>query len=112
MAARAWLILAAMALARIAFGYQYQTVASLAPGLIAAYGLDYTAIGTLIGLFVAPGIVLALPLGMLGRRFGDRLVVGAGLALMTAGPLLGAMWGGPAGIGAGRLLAGAVRGGG
>lgn len=107
MGARPWLILASMALARIAFGYQYQTVASLAPGLIAAYGLDYTRIGTLIGLFVAPGIVLALPLGMLGRRFGDRLMVGAGLALMTAGPLLGAAWGGPAGIGAGRLLAGA-----
>jgi MFS family permease len=107
MGARPWLILAAMVLARIAFGYQYQTVASLAPELIAAYGLDYTSIGTLIGVFVAPGIVLALPLGLLGRRYGDRLIVGGGLALMTAGPLLGAVWADPVGIGAGRLLAGA-----
>lgn len=107
MGLRPWLILAAMVLARIAFGYQYQTVASLAPQLIAAYGLDYTSIGTLIGVFVAPGIVLALPLGLLGRRYGDRLIVGGGLALMTAGPLLGAVWADPAGIGAGRLLAGA-----
>ncbi len=106
MGPRAWLILAAMALARIAFGYQYQTVPTLAPELIAAYGLDYTTIGTLIGVFVAPGIVLALPLGLLGRRFGDRLIVGGGLALMTAGPVISALWGGPFGIGVGRAIAG------
>ena len=106
MGPRAWLILAAMALARIAFGYQYQTVPTLAPELIAAYGLDYTTIGTLIGVFVAPGIVLALPLGLLGRRFGDRLIVGGGLALMTAGPVISAFWHDPLGIGVGRVIAG------
>ena len=36
MALRPWLILAALALARIGFGYQFQTVASLGPEPIPA----------------------------------------------------------------------------
>ena len=107
MRARPWLILAAMALARIAFGYQYQTIASLAPQLIDAYGLNYAQFGALIGAFVAPGILLALPLGLLGRRLGEGIVVGGGLALMTAGPLLSSAVASASGIGLGRMLAGA-----
>ncbi len=107
MGARAWLILASLSLARITFGYQYQTVASLAPQLIERYGLDYTGLGTLIGVFVAPGILLALPLGLLGRRLGEGVVVGAGLALLAAGPLVSAYAGTAQGVGAGRVVAGA-----
>ncbi len=106
MGGRAWSILIAIALARVAFGYQYQTVASLAPDLIAAYRLDYTALGSLIGVFVAPGIALALPLGLLGRRYGDGLIVGTGLTLMTLGPAVSALYGGPSGIAVGRVIAG------
>ena len=31
---RPWIILTAMALGRVAFGYQFQTVATLTPGLV------------------------------------------------------------------------------
>ena len=34
---RAWVILAALVLARIGFGYQFQTVASLGPELMAHF---------------------------------------------------------------------------
>ncbi|HET6195136.1 MAG TPA: MFS transporter [Acetobacteraceae bacterium] len=101
------LILAAVALARIGFGYQYQTVATLGPDLMRLFGFDYATLGTLIGAFMLLGGFLALPSGLLARRFGDRLVLGAGLAVMTAGPLLSALAAGPVGIGAGRALAGA-----
>ena len=40
MGARPWLILAAVVLARIGFGYQYQTVATLGPGLMRQFTLD------------------------------------------------------------------------
>ena len=86
MGARPWLILAAVALARIGFGYQYQTVATLGPDLMRLFRLDYATLGTLIGSFMLLGGFLALPLGLLARRFGDRLVLGAGLALMVLGP--------------------------
>src|SRR5580704_17856587 len=81
--ARPWLILAAVALARIGFGYQYQTVASLGPELVRLFDLDYATLGTLIGAYMLFGGFLALPLGLLGRRFGDRLILGGGLSLMV-----------------------------
>jgi len=52
------------------------------------------------------GVFVALPLGLLGRRFGDRLVLGMGLALMTAGACFSAWADGPAGIALGRTVAG------
>lgn len=105
-AARRWTFVAAIALARVAFGYQFQSLASLAPELLDRFGLGYASLGGLIGLYMAPGVLVALPGGLLGRRYGERLVVGVGLLLMTAGSLLAAEAGGPQGIGAGRALAG------
>ncbi len=42
----------------------------------------------LIGLHLAPGIVFVYPGGAIGRRFGDRRVVGVGMVMMVAGGLL------------------------
>src|ERR1700722_5068373 len=106
MGARPWLILAALALGRIGFGYQFQTVATLGPDLVRLFHLDYTTLGALIGAFMLLGSFAAIPLGLLGRRFGDRLVLGRGLGLMVLGPLVSAAAAGPAGIGIGRSIAG------
>ncbi len=103
---RSWIILAALALARIAFGYQFQTVATLGTELVQRFGLSYAQLGSLIGAYMLLGVFVALPLGLLGRRFGDRLVLGAGLALMTAGSGISAWADGAAGIAAGRSVAG------
>lgn len=103
---RAWVILGAIALARIGFGYQFQTVASLAPELMRRFGLDYAGLGELIGAYMVAGIFIALPLGLLGRRFGDRAVLGGGLLLMTVGSAACAAAGGAEGIAAGRVVAG------
>jgi MFS family permease len=106
MGARPWLILAAVALARIGFGYQYQTVATLGPDLMALFQIDYAGLGTLIGAFMLLGGFAALPLGFLARRLGDRIVLGGGLALMVVGPIISAAASGPTGIGVGRSIAG------
>jgi MFS family permease len=100
-------ILAAIALARAGFGYQYQTVASLAPDLMQLFGLDYATLGTLIGTFMLLGTFLALPLGLLAHRIGVRLVLGGGIGLMILGPVISAVAADPAGIGLGRSIAGA-----
>jgi len=106
MGARPWLILAALALARIGFGYQFQTIATLGPDLVRRFHLDYATLGTLIGAFMLLGSFAALPLGLLGRRFGDRLVLVAGLGLMVLGALVSATAAAPTGIGVGRSIAG------
>ncbi len=103
---RPWIILSALALARIAFGYQFQSVASMGPDLIALFGLSYSAFGSLIGAFMLAGVFVALPLGAMGRRFGDRWVLSGGLALMVAGAVVSASGGGPAGIATGRTISG------
>jgi MFS family permease len=103
---RPWIILAALSLGRIAFGYQFQTVATSATDLIARFGLSYAQIGSLIGAYMLLGVFVALPLGLLGRRFGDRLVLGTGMALMTGGACFSAWADGPAGIALGRTVAG------
>lgn len=105
MSSSAWLV-ASLVLGRVAFGFQFQSVASMGPSLAQQYGLDYAGLGTLIGLFMAPGIVAALPGGMLGRRLGGRALVGSGFVLMTLGGLLAAVAGSAAMIGAGRIVAG------
>jgi MFS family permease len=103
---RPWIILAALALARIAFGFQFQTVATLAPDLVQRFGLSYAQLGSLIGSYMLLGVFVALPLGLLGRRFGDRVVLGTGLALMTAGSCVSALADTPTWIAVGRMVAG------
>jgi MFS family permease len=95
-----------MVLARIAFGYQLQTVASLGPELRAAFGIEFALLGTLMGVYLLPGVIAAMPSGFLGRRFGDRTTIVWGLVLMVIGSTISALANGPVGIGAGRVLCG------
>ncbi len=83
-----WLILAVLFLARAVMGFQFQAVASTSPFLIDALGIDYAGIGTLVGLYLLPGVVFALPGGLMGKRYGDARMVAAGLALMAAGGVI------------------------
>jgi MFS family permease len=83
-----WWILAVLFLARTAMGFQFQSIGSLSPFLMEAMLLDFAMLGTLIGLFKLPGIVVALPGGWLGRRFGDKTMVAVGLLLMAVGGAL------------------------
>jgi MFS family permease len=105
-ALRPWVILAALTLGRVAFGYQFQTVATLGPDLIALFHLSYAEFGALIGAIMLLGAFVALPLGVLGRWLGDRMVLGVGLALMVAGSAISAWSSDPDGIAAGRIVSG------
>jgi len=102
-AARALIVLT---LARVAMGYQYQSIGSTGPDLIHDFGLSHAEIGWLIGLYASPGVLLALPSGLLGARFGDRRIVAFGLALMALGGLLPAWWQTYTGLATGRLVSG------
>ena len=101
-----WIMLAVLFLARTAMGLQFQTVASTGPFLIDALAIDFTSLGALIGLYMLPGILIALPGGVLGQRFGARRLVLIGLAMMVLG---GGMMGASSSFAwaaAGRLISG------
>jgi MFS family permease len=87
-------------------GFQFQSVATLSSFLITDLHIDYTQLGLLIGLYLLPGIVIAYPGGLLGRRFGDRRVAILGLTLMVVGGVLTGTWHDYAIFLVGRLISG------
>jgi predicted MFS family arabinose efflux permease len=102
-----WRILILVFVCRAALGLQFQTLGSVSPQLVADLGFNYTEIGTLIGLFMLPGLVLALPAGYAGRFASDRVLVGLGLLLLGAGGFAAALADGFGLLALGRLVAGA-----
>jgi len=87
-------------------GFQFQAIGATAPLLREQWGLGLAEIGWLVGLFLLPGALLALPGGLLSARFGDRRIAIAGTALMVAGAALCAFAGDLETLKAGRLLGG------
>jgi MFS family permease len=101
-----WRILGLLFLARVGLGFQFQTVASVGDDLIVAFGLDYTGIGLMIGLFMAPGLALAIPAGYWGRFVSDRMMVVFGLGALALGGVVSSVAVESWGLGSGRLVAG------
>src|SRR5262249_12829092 len=60
----------------------------------------------LVGLFMLPGLVVSIPSGFLGRRFGDKNVVLFGLLLMAVGGLVSGVAATYGMVLAGRVLSG------
>ena len=86
--ANRWLILWVLFFARTMMAFQYQSVAALSPFIADSYAASLADIGLLIGLYLGPGVVVAIPGGSLAARFGDRRVVGWSLVAMLAGGLM------------------------
>ena len=75
--------------------------------LIVAFGLDYATIGLLIGMFMAPGLVLAMPAGFLGGYASDRSLAVTGLLAMAIGGFVSGLASDSWSVGLGRMVAGA-----
>ena len=86
-----WLILALLFACRTGLGFQFQTLGSVSDSLVSQLGFSYAEIGTLIGFFMLPGLVLALPAGYAGRYLSDRALVAIGLLWLAAGGAIGAV---------------------
>ena len=103
---RRWAMLLVIILARTTLGFQFQSIAALTPFLVDAFDVSWAQVGLLMGLFMLPGVVFALPGGLLGQRFGSLRVVFAGLGLMIVGGMLVAYADGFGSAALGRTLAG------
>jgi MFS family permease len=102
-----WLVLTVLFAVRLTMAFQFQSVAAVAPLLGSAFGVSLADVGILIGLYLAPGVALALPGGAIGQRFGDRWTVVAALLLMLIGQLAMALSDSWSMQIAGRLVSGA-----
>ena len=104
---RRWWVLALLGLSRISLGFQFQTMGSTSEPIAAELGLNYAEIGTLIGLFMLPGLFLALPAGFASRYASDRVILGGSLALLGVGGAIAALADGFGLLGLGRIACGA-----
>ena len=104
-----WAVLVLIIAIRVAVTIQVQSVGALGPALLAdpGLGLGYAGLGALIGAYMLPGTLVALPSGWFAARLGERRMVLAGLALSTAGGLAFAMAPGFGSALAARLASGA-----
>lgn len=101
-----WKALAVLTVARVSLGFQVQSVGSVSPVLLADLGLDFTDLGTLIGLYFLPDVALTIPAGMFGRWFGDKRMVLLSLVVMAAGAAIMGMAHDFTGLATGRLISG------
>ena len=83
-----WLMLAVLFFARVTMGFQFQAVASLSPLFADSYGIGLVDLGILIGLYMSPGIILAIPGAGIAKIFGDKRIVTFGMVLMVFGSLV------------------------
>jgi predicted MFS family arabinose efflux permease len=82
-----WKALLLLFCARCAMSSQFESIGALGP-LLKAQGVDYGELGILIGMYLAPGVIFALPGGILIQRIGDKSALLLCLLLMTAGGVL------------------------
>lgn len=101
-----WAMLALVFAARVGLGFQFQTMGSVADPLALRLHLSFAEVGTLIGLFLMPGLVLAIPAGFAGRYAPDRVLVAIGLMCLALGGALAAIADGFVVLALGRLLCG------
>jgi predicted MFS family arabinose efflux permease len=102
-----WRILTLLFCARVGLGLQFQTMASVGDAVSVAFGLSQAGVGLMIGLFMAPGLVLAIPAGLAGRLASDRVLLALGLLTLATGGFLSAGAAQGWQIGLGRVCAGA-----
>ena len=102
-----WKILILLVIVRVGLGFQFQTLASVSDQLVAEFSVDYTTIGTMIGLFMFAGLFLALPVGWVGRFVSDRHLSSFGMALLAAGGFIAAFADNTVQISIGRIVCGA-----
>lgn len=101
-----WHILGVLFLVRTTMAFQFESVAAIGPVLQREFNVGLPDIGMLIGLYLLPGVVIALPGGAIGRALGDKRTVLVGCAIMFVGNVIMAfsdVWAAQVG---GRLLTG------
>ncbi len=62
-----WAILAVLFLARFGMAFQFESIGALAPVLGGIQGFSLSEIGLLVGLYLGPGIIVAIPGGAVAK---------------------------------------------
>jgi MFS family permease len=102
-----WAMLALCFATRVGLGFQFQTLGSLAEPLSREMRFSFGEIGSLIGLYMMPGLVLSFPAGIAGRWMSDRVLIAGGMLALALGGVADALAQDYLLFAVGRLLCGA-----
>jgi MFS family permease len=82
---RALTLLGILTLSRTGVAFQFQSITLLIDGLRESLSFSATGFGILLGLYMAPGAVMAIASPVLVRKYGASTTVACALLLMAAG---------------------------
>lgn len=85
---RRWVILGVIYLCMLAFALVLQSVPPVLSLIMADLGLSHVQGGLLMSFFALPGIIVAIPAGMLADRYSQKTIILVSLGLMIVGPAL------------------------
>ncbi len=83
-----WTVLLLIFLVTNALGFIYQGFPPILTFAISSLGLTHAQAGALMSIFSLPGIIVALPGGILATAYGSKRVILGALVFMTAGVFL------------------------
>jgi len=83
-----WVILGVIYLSMLAFAIVFQSVPPVLSLIMADLSLSHAQGGLLMSFFALPGIIVAIPAGMLADRYSQKAIGLVSLALMILGPAL------------------------
>ncbi|MCV2890715.1 MFS transporter [Ruegeria sp. XHP0148] len=102
-----WIILLVLFFARTVMAFQFQSIAALSPFIMESLAITLTDIGLLIGLYLGPGVIVAVGGGAVATWFGDKRTVATSLVLMVLGGVMVAYASNLGWAVAGRIVSGA-----
>ena len=104
---RRWVILGVIYLCMLAFAMVLQSVPPVLSLIMADLSLSHAQGGLLMSFFALPGIIVAIPAGMLADRHSQKTIVLVSLSLMILGPALVASGSSLPVLALGRIISGA-----
>jgi predicted MFS family arabinose efflux permease len=87
---RRWAVFTVLFAGRAITGFQFQSVGSAGPDMAQQLHLSFAEFGLLLGSYLFPGMLIALPTGLVARHISDRAMAVAGLGLMLVSGLMSA----------------------
>ncbi len=88
-----WVVLFSCFLAFVAYAFVFQSMPPLLSSAAVEFNVSEAQVGLLMSLAVVPGIILALPAGLVVNRYGFRLLGFVSTLLVAAGSLTTAVAG-------------------
>jgi MFS family permease len=83
-----WIVLISSFLAMFSFLFSMQTIPPLIPSIQKAFGVDYSAVSTLMLLVALPSVFLSIFSGFFAQKYGIKKMTSLGLLLVSAGSIL------------------------